>query len=68
MKKTTTLTLISYNSFLSSDGYVAKVMQPLVLFMSKTPSLPEIQRSTCLGHEAEESEQTNKCPDRCGYR
>lgn len=35
-----TLTLISYSSFLSKDGYVVTVMHPLVLFMSNTPSLP----------------------------
>lgn len=36
-----TLTLISYSSFRSRDGYVVTVMHPLVLFMSNTPSLPE---------------------------
>lgn len=36
-----TFTLTSYNSLLRREGYVVRVMHPLVLFMSKTPSLPE---------------------------
>ena len=36
-----TLTLISYSSLLSWLGFVVRLMHPLVLFMSKTPSLPE---------------------------
>lgn len=40
-KKKITFTLISYSSFFSRDGGVVREMHPLVLLMSKTPSLSE---------------------------